>query len=384
MEVETLDFEDIRPLHDSEVKEGIARLLAVKEFRGMVEYAFQGMVPFEKVVEQLKSIETVKQFQSGLITKMLGFVIQKTSDSFTFSGLENIKKDKAYLFLSTHRDIVLDSALMNLTLNDNNYETARIAIGDNLVKEPWINDLVRLNKSFIVKRGKQGKDKVIASIQLSNYIAHSINTDHQSVWIAQREGRTKDGIDKTQPGLIKMLSIAGRKSPVKHLQSLNIVPVSISYEYNPCDAMLLPELLAKSEDREYIKSPMEDLMSMMKGIEGKKGRIHIHFGKPLNESSNNLEDVVEEKFVSQMVALVDHEIYHTFKLWPTNYIACDLLKGTQNWNKEYSVEEKATFEKVMTKRVGSVEGDANKLRELYLKMYANPVIMRMTDTTEAE
>jgi hypothetical protein len=273
---------------------------------------------------------------------------------------------------------------MNLTLNDNDFETARIAIGDNLLKEPWISDLVRLNKSFIVKRGKQGKDKVAASIQLSNYIAHSIKTDNESVWIAQREGRTKDGIDKTQPGLIKMLSISGRKSPVKHLQSLNIVPVSISYEYNPCDAMLLPELLAKSEDREYIKSPMEDLMSMMKGIKGKKGKIHIHFGQPLNESSNNLENVLEEKFVNQMVALVDHEIYHTFKLWPTNYIACDLLKGNQRWSKEYTDEEKSTFEKVMIKRVATVEGDADKLRELYLTMYANPVISRMTDPSDIE
>ncbi|MBR9833337.1 hypothetical protein GYB57_14425 [bacterium] len=382
MEVEKMEFEDIRPLHDSEVKEGIGRLLAVKEFRGMVEYAFQGMIPFEKVEEQLKRIETVKEFQSGLITKMLGFVIQKTSDSFTFSGLENIEKDKAYLFLSTHRDIVLDSALMNLVLNDNEYETARIAIGDNLVKEPWINDLVRLNKSFIVKRGRQGKDKVLASMQLSSYIAHSIKTDNESVWIAQREGRTKDGIDKTQPGLIKMLSIAGRKDPVNHLRSLNIVPVSISYEYNPCDAMLLPELLAKSEDREYVKSPMEDLMSMMKGIEGKKGRIHLHFGRPLNDFSENLKNVNGEKFVSQVVSLADHEIYHTFKLWPTNYIACDLLIGNQRWENEYSAEEKATFEKVMTQRVASVEGNPDKLKELYLKMYANPVIMRMTDQSE--
>lgn len=379
MDVDQMEFEDIRPLYDNEVKDGITRLLNVNEFRGMVDYAFQGKVPFEQIEQQLKQIETVKQFQSGLITKMLGFVIAKTSESFTFSGLENIQKGKAYLFLSTHRDIVLDSALMNLVLNDNDYETARIAIGDNLVKEPWINDLVRLNKSFIVKRGKQGKDKVMASVQLSKYIAHSISNDNESVWIAQREGRTKDGIDKTQPGLIKMLSIAGRKDPVEHLRRLNIVPVTISYEYNPCDAMLLPELLAKSEEREYVKGPMEDLLSMMKGIEGKKGKIHLHFGKPLNEISNNLAEVTEEKFVSQVVEMVDSEIYHTFKLFPTNFIACDLLNDDTKWSDRYTAEEKITFEKVMSGRLDKVEGDPDKLKYIYLKMYANPVIKRMED-----
>jgi 1-acyl-sn-glycerol-3-phosphate acyltransferase len=374
-----MEFEDIRPLHDNEVKEGISRLLKVKEFRGMVEYAFQGKVPFEQVEQQLRQIETVKQFQSGLITKMLGFVIAKTSEEFTFSGLENIEKDKAYLFLSTHRDIVLDSALMNLVLNDNDYDTARIAIGDNLVKEPWINDLVRLNKSFIVKRGKQGKDKVMASMQLSKYIAHSILNDNQSVWIAQREGRTKDGIDKTQPGLIKMLSIAGRKNPVDHLRKLNIVPVTIAYEYNPCDALLLPELLAKSEEREYVKGPMEDLISMMKGIEGKKGRIHLNFGTPINTISDNLKGITEEKFVNEVVAIADQEIYDTFKLFPTNFIACDLLNNNIKWQEKYTIEEKVTFEKVMNSRLSGVEGDADKLRQIYLKMYANPVIKRMED-----
>lgn len=374
-----MEFEDIRPLHDNEVKEGISRLLKVKEFRGMVEYAFQGKVPFEQVEQQLRQIETVKQFQSGLITKMLGFVIAKTSEEFTFSGLENIEKDKAYLFLSTHRDIVLDSALMNLVLNDNDYDTARIAIGDNLVKEPWINDLVRLNKSFIVKRGKQGKDKVMASMQLSKYIAHSILNDNQSVWIAQREGRTKDGIDKTQPGLIKMLSIAGRKNPVDHLRKLNIVPVTIAYEYNPCDALLLPELLAKSEEREYVKGPMEDLISMMKGIEGKKGRIHLNFGTPINTISDNLKGITEEKFVNEVVAIADQEIYDTFKLFPTNFIACDLLNKNIRWQEKYTPEEKVTFEKVMNSRLSGVEGDADKLRQIYLKMYANPVIKRMED-----
>lgn len=373
-EVEQMEFEDIRPLHDNEVKEGIARLLNVQEFRGMVDYAFQGKIPFEQIEQQLRQITTVKQFQSGLITKMLGFVIAKTSESFTFSGLENLEKGKAYLFLSTHRDIVLDSALMNLVLNDNDYDTARIAIGDNLVKEPWINDLVRLNKSFIVKRGKQGKDKVMASMQLSKYIAHSILNDNESVWIAQREGRTKDGIDKTQPGLIKMLSIAGRKAPVEHLRQLNIVPVTISYEYNPCDALLLPELLAKSEEREYVKGPMEDLISMMKGIEGKKGRIHLSFGDPLNLIGNNLVDVTEEKFVNQIVDLVDHEVYKKFQLFPTNFIADDLLNQQTKWANNYTTEEKETFKKVMTSRLAAVEGDPEKLKNIYLKMYANPVI----------
>lgn len=382
MDVNSMDFEDIRPLHDDEVKSGIARLLQVKEFRGLVDYAFQSKIPFEQIEAKLKTVNSVKEFQSGLITKMMDFVIQKTSTSFTHSGLENIEKGKAYLFLSTHRDIVLDSALMNLMLNEKGYETARIAIGDNLVKEPWINDLVRLNKSFIVKRGKQGKDKVMASMQLSNYIAHSIKNDNESVWIAQREGRTKDGIDKTQAGLLKMLSIAGRKAPVEHLKSLHIVPVSISYEYNPCDFLILPELLAKSEDREYVKGPQEDIISMMRGIEGKKGHIHLHFGRPINQIANNLEDVVEDKFVSQIAHIVDQEIYNTFKLWPTNYIACDLLNQNDNWQKEYSQEEKDEFKIYMESRLKKLEGDKDKLRELFLKMYANPVLMRIAEKVD--
>ncbi len=383
MDVNSMDFEDIRPLHDNEVKAGIARLLKVKEFRGLVDYAFQSKVPFEQIEEKLHKVETVKEFQSGLITKMMDFVIQKTSTSFTHSGLENIEKGKAYLFLSTHRDIVLDSALMNLMLNEKGYETARIAIGDNLVKEPWINDLVRLNKSFIVKRGKQGKDKVLASIQLSNYIAHSIKNDNESVWIAQREGRTKNGIDKTQPGLIKMLSIAGRKDPVKHLQSLNIVPVSISYEYNPCDFLILPELLAKSEDKEYVKGPQEDLISMMRGIEGKKGHIHLHFGCPINQLASNLENVADEKFVAQISHIVDQEIYNTFKLWPNNYIACDLLNENSDWKKEYSQENLDDFKIYMESRLKKIEGDKVKLRHLFLTMYANPVLMRVAERIDS-
>jgi 1-acyl-sn-glycerol-3-phosphate acyltransferase len=325
------------------------------------------------------SIETIAGFQKEIIVPILEKLIKKSTNGIDFDGIDNLKKGESYLFVSTHRDIVLDSALMNYVLLKQGFETAEIAIGDNLMTIPWIVDLVKLNKSFIVKRNLPKEEKVKGSIQLSSYINHTLKSKGESIWIAQREGRSKDGDDRTNPSLIKMFNLGAEgDSEFENIKSLNICPISVAYEYNPCDILTLPELMLKSKGEKYEKAPMEDMFNMAKGIEGEKGRIVVSFGDPLNHSIEDLKEIKNRNdFFGRVAEKIDQQIHNTYHLMPTNYIAHDLLHNHERFTDQYTEEERIGFQTYMESRLSQVEGDQDLIHHTFLKMYANPVINQM-------
>ena len=328
------EFDDIRPYNDSEVPAVIARLIADPEF---IDLLLSRKVPvlakicpwllrpllrrsLSKAAEDINSVDDLQRY----ITGSLKALIERTTDGYSVSGLENLDPNKAYLFLSNHRDIALDPAMVNLALSDAGMATVRIAIGDNLLRKPFASDLMRVNRSFIVKRSITGRrDKLEALKKLSRYIRHSISSDGVSVWIAQREGRAKDGHDRTETALLKMLALSKDKetSFAQATAEINLVPVAISYEYDPCDVDKGRELYAKEQGEEYVKQEFEDLDTIQKGFVGYKGRIHLAFGDPIADQYENADSLAEA---------IDHQVYTNYKLFPSNIVACQILGYTEN------------------------------------------------------
>jgi 1-acyl-sn-glycerol-3-phosphate acyltransferase len=330
------EFDDIRPYKDSEVPAVIARLIADPEF---IDLLLSRKLPLlakicpwllrpllrrslSKAAEKINSVDDLQRY----ITVSLKNLIAKTTDGYSVSGLENLDPKKAYLFLSNHRDIALDPAMVNLALFDAGMETVRIAIGDNLLSKPFASDLIRVNRSFIVKRSITGRrDKLEALKKLSRYIRHSISGDGVSVWIAQREGRAKDGHDRTETALLKMLALSRNKeqSFAEAIGEINLVPVAISYEYDPCDVEKGRELYAKEQGEDYVKEKFEDLDTIQKGFVGYKGRVHVAFGEPVVASA-------EELNADSLAEAIDNQVYTNYKLFPSNIVACQILGFTQD------------------------------------------------------
>jgi len=328
------EFDDIRPYNDSEVPAVIARLIADPEF---IDLLLSRKVPvlakicpwllrpllrrsLSKAAVDINSVDDLQRY----ITGSLKALIERTTDGYSVSGLENLDPNKAYLFLSNHRDIALDPAMVNLALSDAGMATVRIAIGDNLLRKPFASDLMRVNRSFIVKRSITGRrDKLEALKKLSRYIRHSISSDGVSVWIAQREGRAKDGHDRTETALLKMLALSKDKetSFAQATAEINLVPVAISYEYDPCDIDKGRELYAKEQGEEYVKQEFEDLDTIQKGFVGYKGRIHLAFGDPIADQYENADSLAEE---------IDRQVYTNYKLFPSNIVAYQILGYTQD------------------------------------------------------
>lgn len=373
-----MNFEDIRPYNDSEVKEKISSLLAEEQFQQIIKHVMPE-IPFAMFERQMRGLTNVKDFQTKIIVPLLDKLLSKSTNGLSYQGIENLEKDKNYLFVSTHRDIVLDSALMDYALLKEGFDTVEIAIGDNLMKIPWIVDLVKLNKTFIVKRSLSKDQKAEGSKQLSSYIKHALKEKKQSIWIAHKAGRSKDGNDRTNPSLMKMFNMSGdSESIVENLKNLNICPVSISYEYNPCDILTMPELMAASKGERYEKQPMEDLIHMGQGLEGEKGKVEVSFGRPLNELLDEQEfSKVPNEICAKIASIIDKEIHQSYKLMPTNYIAFDILNGKNQFESEYSAEERNGFQTYMDSRLQDVEGDDAFKHETFLKMYAYPVINKL-------
>jgi 1-acyl-sn-glycerol-3-phosphate acyltransferase len=277
-----------------------------------------------KAAEKINSVDDLQRY----ITVSLKNLIDKTTDGYSVSGLEKLDVNKAYLFLSNHRDIALDPAMVNLALSDAGMATVRIAIGDNLLSKPFASDLMRVNRSFVVKRSITGRrDKLDALKKLSRYIRHSISSDTTSVWIAQREGRAKDGHDRTETALLKMLALSRNKqqSFAEANAELNLVPVAISYEYDPCDVDKGRELSAKEQGQEYVKQEFEDLDTIQKGFVGYKGRVHVAFGEPVTRALS----AQEELNADNLAEAIDYQVYTNYKLFPSNIIACQILGYTE-------------------------------------------------------
>jgi hypothetical protein len=374
-------FEDIRPYRDEEVPEVISRILRDKSFTNLLRYVYPDE-PLEPIKERVASVKTIADFQARVAYPAMRKLVNETTDSISVSGLENIKSEGAHLFISNHRDIILDSAILNIMLYEAGLGTFETAIGSNLLEEELVRDLTKMNKNFTVKRNTTAREFYENSVNLSNYIHHSICERDTNVWIAQREGRTKDGIDKTQPGLLKMLSINCEKPLSQCFRELNITPVAISYEYDPCDVLKIPELKALAAEKKYEKQQGEDYNSILTGLTGYKGRIHLSIGKPLDEELNHLINFTSPNDkLKELGEIIDQKVYGQYKLWPTNYIAFDLLQGNTS-SAHYTEEQKGTFMSRMEKQLEILGLDSEEDRYFLLNMYANPVKNFNTISTE--
>ena len=376
---ENSQFDKIRPFYDREVNAAIRSILNEPMLKTIMDFAFPDMTEAAWKAA-LSDIHTTQDFQAQIVSKILYRVLAATSSGVSTSGFENLDTNTAYLYLSNHRDIVLDTSLLNLTLFEHNMILTASAIGDNLVRMPFLNTLAKINRNFLVMRGLSPRELLMSSKLMSEYILSLVDTDKRSVWLAQREGRTKDGNDLTHPGILKMLSIAaGKGNLVAYFKKLNIVPVSISYEYDPTDILKIPELLAKKRNEKYEKSENEDFNSIAKGIMGQKKGIHIHVGKPLNEALDSIENVDNANQQIKMITqILDREIVGNYKLWTSNYIAADLLTQTTEYSAFYTAEEKAFFVERMEKRIDTSN---QHIVEQFLAMYANPISHKQTVLT---
>lgn len=367
------DFEDIRPYRDEEVPDVLARTVQNPSFERLMRYVYPD-VAYEQLASEISAITTVDEFQEHIAYPAMRQAIDRTVRQLTVEGLDDKNKDRARLYISNHRDIILDSAILNVALFEAGFGTIETAIGNNLLSDELVADLTKLNKNFVVKRNTGAREFYENSMLLSAYIRDTIVNRGSGVWIAQREGRTKDGMDKTQPGLLKMLGMKCEDSLRQCFRELKVTPVAISYEYDPCDVLKIPELKAISREEKYQKAPNEDFRSILTGIIGDKGRVHLKVGKTLDEELEALADFPSQNDKLRVLGeIIDKQIFTHYKLWPTNYIALDLAEGTNAYRDFYTDEERQYFEDRMAERLAKADLTEEEDRRMLLNMYANPV-----------
>lgn len=373
------EFEEIRPYNDEEAVAALNKYADHPLLFQVSKYIFPEMSP-SYLGGLLKNVKSIDEFQSQIVITILERIIRKTAGKFTYSGIEHlINSNGKFLMMTNHRDIVLDPALIQIILFKNGLPFSEIAVGSNLLQGEMIETLIRSNRMIKVLRGIPVREQYITSQILSRYIRESITSGRSSVWIAQRQGRTKDGVDTTEQGLIKMLDLSGNHDFVKDFEELSIIPMSISYEYEPCDILKAREILI-SRSGKYVKAAGEDINSILTGIKRYKGNIHITIDAPINAeeiNSASLCNVANDRY-RWMRHVVDHRIVIGYKLWKTNYMAYDMLYGKDRFTKEYTEQDKANFENYIQTQLNSVEADLdkNELREIFLGIYANPILSK--------
>ncbi len=364
-------FDAIRPFYDSEVNAVVQSIADNPMMQTVMQFTFPEKTAAEHA-DILSNIHGIQAFQGGIVYFALQKILKQSSDGLTTSGFEKLDKDTPYLFISNHRDIFLDASLLNYTLYERGLIMTASAIGDNLVKLPFLKDIAKINRNFIVNRGLSPRELLQSSRLMSEYMYESLTVENRSIWIAQREGRTKDGLDATNSGILKMIAMAaGKENLAVFFKKLRIVPVSISYELDPTDALKLPELLAKMNNEPYTKHEKEDFNSIMQGMLGQKKRIHFAAGDILGTELDALEETNNANQQIKILAqLIDNQIIGNYKLWPNNYIAHDLLYETDAQSAHYSESEKQAFVHRLAEKVPA---DNVQARQCFLAMYANPV-----------
>ena len=370
------DFDEIRPYRDEEVPEIMDRLLTDPVFARVLKNLFVEESKIQEIREAMIETQNVESFQLRFMVPFLENIIKLSISELTVGGLEYLDKDKSYLFISNHRDIVLDSALLNVEIYKFGFKPTEIAIGSNLLIYPWIEDVSRVNRSFIVKRNIPVREMLKSSHLLSEYIRQTLTTNGNSIWIAQREGRSKDGLDQTSPALLKMLNMSNPQKFVRGFQSLAIVPMSISYEIEPCGNEKVAELLKRQADPDFQKTEKDDLLSMVSGLKNQKGRVHIQFGSPIKK--NALKSLSKEGNINDRLKrfadYIDLQIYKNYRLYPNNFIAYDLYYNCSTYIDQYTLEEQKSFIDLTHQRLKLVDEDREEAMQLWLKMYATPVL----------
>ena len=369
------DYDSIRPYRQDEIPEALKRILVNPTFQNILDFLFPGEDQ-EAIKEIITITKSRKEFHKNFMVHVISSIAEKTSDQLTFSGIDQLQKDKGYIFVANHRDIILDSSFLALGLVKHGLTSCEITWGDNLMISPFIVDLGKVNGMITVFREGSPKEMLRNSQILSSYIRDNVMEKKQSVWIAQRKGRTKDGNDKTDPSILKMLSLSGQAHPPDSLRNLNITPVAISYEWEPCDIMKVRELYV-SQQTTYVKQKDEDLQSIIGGVVAYKGRIHISVGEAIEGKFNKLDTSVHNNLILEQVArLTDEQIHASYKLWPPNYLAYDLLENSNKFANEYDEATILKFNEKLEELYKTVDGPEEDLKHLFLKLYANPVYNR--------
>ncbi len=374
MDKTSFDFDDIRPYRDDEVSEVVERVLSNRQFDKLISFIYPD-TPKEQVYRMMRQCRNIYDFQKNISRTAVKAVLSRSADELTWAGFDYLSRDKGHLFISNHRDIVLDSAILNICLIDEGINTTKTAIGSNLLTTELATDLSKLNRNFIVKRNVPKKELYHNSLNLSRYIHHTIQDEQVSVWLAQREGRSKDGLDLTQPGLLKMLSISCESTYYACFRSLNMLPMAISYEYDPCDFLKVREIKYLRTNTSYQKSKHEDLQSMITGVLNYKGRIHLEIGKVLTDELTVVRNERNKNEKIRLLAnIIDQKIHKLYRLWPTNYVAHDMLYSGSRMQAHYNDEDYAKFEAYIQVQLSRIDNADETDKDILLNMYANPVL----------
>jgi hypothetical protein len=369
-------FNKIRPYNDKEIQEAIPRIIANPQFRDLMAYLYPSE-NHESILNDLQTVKNAQDFQRVITLPAIQGIISKTSDGLTSSGFENLSKDGHYVFVGNHRDITLDSSLLGMLQLFHGFATSQITWGNNLMVSELIVDLGKCNQMITVFREGSPKEMLINSQKLSAYIRQVVVDENKTVWIAQRKGRAKNGFDLTDVSILKMLSLS-RKADVKSgLAELNIVPVTVSYELEPCGGMKVREIYL-SQFENYVKDKDEDFKSIIGGATLPKGRIHYSIGKPINTDLLKIDDALNKnEMVDEIAKIIDRQMYQNYYLWPTNYLAYDLLEKSERFADHYDEKTHAQLNERLSMAFEAVEADSDEIKKLFYQMYANPVYNKL-------
>ena len=373
----TTEFDEIRPYNDEELPQIFEELIADPAFQKAATDAIPN-VPFELLAQKIRACKSKLDFQETFCYGILWKIAADHTDGLTLDHTALPDKSKAYTYVSNHRDIILDSGFLSILLIDQGMDTVEIAIGDNLLVYPWIKKLVRVNKSFIVQRALTMRQMLESSARMSRYMHYTINEKKQSIWIAQREGRAKDSNDRTQDSVLKMLAMGGEGDLIDRLMEMNIAPLAISYEYDPCDFLKAQEFQLKRDIEGYKKTTQDDLISMQTGLFGYKGKVHFQTAPCINDKLEQLDrSLPKQELFSSISACIDRRIHGNYRIYSGNYVAYDWLNNTSEFADHYTSEEKQRFVTYIEQQLGKIKipnKDEDFLRGKLLLMYANPLV----------
>jgi hypothetical protein len=373
------NFDLIRPYTDEEVQKAIPRIINNPAYKPMMDFLFSDEEQ-KNITEALSKSKTITEFQRNYTLPCISSVVKKTSTETSCSGLEHLDKEKSNLFIANHRDIALDSSILGMFLINNGITPPAMTWGSNLELNEFIVDLGKSNQMVTVFRDGSPKEILRNSQRLSTYINKMISGKKRSIWIAQSKGRTKDGKDHVDASILKMLILSGDKNIKQALKNLNLTPVTISYELEPCGAMKVREVYLSGIEGRYVKDEDEDLQSILGGFMMPKGRIHVNIGSPVNNLIDTIDDkLTNNEIISEAAKIIDKETHKNYKLWPTNYLAYDYLENSSRFSDFYNQENKDEFEHRCQSIYNIIDDDKETLRNLFYKMYANPVYSKINN-----